>query len=64
MNIGYSQDNSAAHAIYVNNEEIKTVENLNLLGVTIESKLNFTDHITSICKKASHETQKLNSNKG
>ena len=53
MNIGYSQDNSAAHAICVNNEEIKTVESLNLLGVTIDSKLNFTDHITSICKKAS-----------
>jgi len=46
MNIGSSQDNSAAHAICVNNEEIKTVENLNLLGVTIDSKLNFTDHIT------------------
>ena len=52
MNIGYSHDNSAAHAIYVNNEEIKTVESLNLLNVTIDSKLNFTDHITSICKKA------------
>ena len=52
-NIGYSQDNSAAHAMYVNNEEIKTVENLNLLGVTIDFKLNFTNHMTSICKKAS-----------
>ena len=31
----------------------KTVESLNLLGVTIDSKLNFPDHITSICKKAS-----------
>ena len=40
MNIGYSQDYSAAHAICVNNEEIKTVESLNLLGVTIDSKLN------------------------
>ena len=53
MNISYSQDNSAAHVICVNNEEIKTVESLNLLGVIIDSKLNFTDHITSICKKAS-----------
>ena len=53
MNIGYSQDNSAAHAICVNNEEIKSVESLNLLGVAIDSKLNFTDHISSICKKAS-----------
>ena len=53
MNISYSQDNSAAHAICVNSEEIKTVESLNLLGVKIDSKLNFTDHISSICKKAS-----------
>jgi len=54
MNIGYSQgNNSAAHAICVNNEEIKTVDNLKLLGVTIDSKLNFTDHLSSICKKAS-----------
>ena len=53
----------------MNNEEIKTVENLKLLGVTIDSKLNFTDHISSICKgkskdRRSHETQKFNSNKG
>ena len=37
----------------MNNEEIKTVDNLKLLGVRIDSKLNFTDHISSICKKAS-----------
>ena len=41
------------HAICVTNEEIKTVDNLKLLGVIIDSKLNFTDHISSICKKAS-----------
>ena len=51
MNIGYSRDHdSAEHTICVNNEEIKTVETLKLLGVTIDSKLNFTDHISSICK--------------
>jgi len=37
----------------VKNEEIKTVDNLKLLGVRIDSKLDFTDHISSICKKAS-----------
>ena len=41
------------HAICLNNEEIKTRDNLKLLGVIIDSKLNFTDHISSICKKAS-----------
>ena len=40
MNVDYSQDNnSVAHAICVNNEEIKSVENLKLLGVTMDSKL-------------------------
>ena len=52
MNIGHSQD-SAAHAIHVSNEEIKTVDNAMLLGVTINSKLNFSDHISSVCKKPS-----------
>ena len=54
MNIGYSQAiNSAASALCANNEEIKNVENLRLLAVTIDSKFNFTDHISTICKKAS-----------
>ena len=54
MNIGYSQAiNSVAPALCVNNEEIKNRENLWLLGVTIDSKFNFTDHISTICKKAS-----------
>ena len=54
VNIGYSQAiNSAAPALRVNNEEIKNVENLRLLGVTIDSKFNFTNHISTICKKAS-----------
>ena len=48
MNIGNSQAvNSSAPAIRVNNEEIKNVENLRLLGVT------FTEDISTICKKAS-----------
>ena len=72
MNIaGYSQDNnSAAHAICVSNEEIKPVQNLKLLGVTIDSKRNFTNHISLICKKASQKIGvlmrlgNLNSNKG
>ena len=54
MNIRYSQAiNSVASALRVNNEEIKNVENIRLLGVTIDSKFTFTDHISTICKKAS-----------
>ena len=50
MNLGFSQSSSN---IYINGEEIRTTENLKLLGVTLDLKLNFSDHITSICKKAS-----------
>lgn len=50
MNIGYGEDkNDATYTVYVNSEEIKTVGKLELL----DSKLNFTDQISSICKKAS-----------
>ena len=50
MNLGFSQSSSN---IYTNGEEIRTTENFKLLGVTLDPKLNFSDHITSICKKAS-----------
>ena len=53
-NIGDSEDNNdGTHTICVNNEEIKTVGKLELLGVILDLKLNFTEHISSICKKAS-----------
>ena len=38
--------------IFVNKEKINTTETLQLLGVTIDSKLNFNNHISIICKKA------------
>ena len=57
MNIGDSEDkNGVIHKICINNEEIKTVDKLELLGVTLDSNLNFTDHISLICKKASQRT--------
>ena len=50
MNIGFSQSNGNIH---VNGEEIKTTDNLQLLGVTLDSDLSFSDHINLSCKKAS-----------
>ena len=50
MNLGFSQNSSN---IYINGVETRTTENLKLLKVTLDPKLNFSDHITSICKKAS-----------
>ena len=37
----------------VQGNEIESTENLNLLGVTIDSKLNCNHHINNVCKKAS-----------
>ena len=42
MNIGFSQSNGNIH---VNGEEIKTTDNLQLLGVTLDSDLSFSDFI-------------------
>ena len=55
LNIGYSKktDSSANTVIYANNQEIKTIDTLKLLGVTIDSKLNFSEHVSSACKMAS-----------
>ena len=37
----------------IQGSEIESTEKLNLLGVTIDSKLNFSHHINNVCKKAS-----------
>ena len=37
----------------IQGSEIEMTEKLNLLGVTIDSKLNFDHHISNVCKKAS-----------
>ena len=37
----------------IQGSEIESTEKLNLLGVTIDSKLNFNHHINNVCKKAS-----------
>jgi len=38
--------------IYANNQEIKTADILKLLGVSIDSKLNFLEHVSLACKLA------------
>lgn len=39
----------------INNSEIKCEPNVNLLGVNIDFMLNFNNHISDICKKASRQ---------
>ena len=50
LNLGFIQNDSD---ICVSNVEIETKDNIILLGVVLDSKLNFSEHIISICKKAS-----------
>ena len=50
LNLGFTQNDSN---ICVNDVVIETKDNIILLGVVLDSKLNFSEHINSICKKAS-----------
>ena len=52
LNLGFNQNDSN---ICVNNVEIETKDNIILLGVVLDSKLNYSKHIISICKKASQK---------
>ena len=53
MNIGHGQsDNNTTQVIRLNNHDISITDSLKLLGVTIDSKLNFSEHINMICKIA------------
>ena len=55
LNIGCSKtaDSDTSAVIYNNNQKIKTADTLKLLGVTIDSKLNFSEHVSSACINAS-----------
>ena len=54
MSIGHGQsDNNTTQVIRLNNHDISITDSLKLLGVTIDSKLNFSEHINMNCKIAS-----------
>ena len=53
MNIGHGQrDNNTTQVIRLNNHDISITDSLKLLGVTIDSKLNFSEHLNRSCKIA------------
>ena len=43
----------------IDGKEIKTSKTVKLLGVTIDEKLNFEDHVSSLCKKAAAQLNAL-----
>ena len=44
---------SGEDAVTIDRVQIKTTDNMKLLGVTIDQKLTFTEHISTACKRAS-----------
>ena len=50
MTIGKNEENMK---LAVNEFEVEPYEYLKLLSVNIDSRLNFTEHISSVCKKGS-----------
>ena len=51
MNIG----RSTVDTLSLNGKEIRTAEELQLLGVTIDSQIDFNNHISALCKRASQK---------
>ena len=39
----------------INASEIKSKESVTLLGIEIDNKLNFEEHVSTICKKANNQ---------
>ena len=39
----------------IHNKQIKTVPSVELLGIQLDDKLNFSPHISNICKSAANE---------
>ena len=47
---------SKRYCLHINGNIIVNTDTVKLLGVTIDSKLNFRDHVTHICKKMNQKT--------
>ena len=51
--------NSRGNKINIGNEEITDEASVKLLGITIDNKLNFNEHVSNICKKANQKLHAL-----
>ena len=47
------------YTLKINDKEVKTSSNVKLLGVTLDSKLNFDIHISKLCKKSAAQLNAL-----
>ena len=51
--------NTSEYPIVLTGHEIKTQESVTLLGVTIDYKLSFEEHVSNLCQKASAQLSAL-----
>ena len=51
--------NNEDNIIKIRDEEISGSKSVKLLGITIDNKLNFNDHIRKLCKKANQKLHTL-----
>ena len=45
--------------IVIDNKQIKTVPSVELLGIQLDDKLNFSPHLSNICKSAANQLNAL-----
>ena len=45
--------------VFIDNKQIKTVSSVELLGIQLDDKLNFSSHISNICKSAANQLNAL-----
>ena len=51
--------NNENNIIKIGNDEISGSKSVKLLGITIDNKLNFNEHVSNICKKANQKLHAL-----
>ena len=57
----HDRDKSPADAyLYINKTKIHRVKHTKFLGMTIDEQLTWSEHISNVCKKASHVVYNLN----
>ena len=57
--IDKKRTNYANEKIQISNEDIQIVSSVKSLGITIDNCLNFSEHISSICKSAANQLNAL-----
>ena len=57
--IDKKRTNYTNEKIQISNEHVQIVSSVKLLGITIDNRLNFNEHISSICKSAANQLNAL-----